>query len=265
MVANNQPLIVVDGHVHLHDPASFGLLLDHARSNFARFCPRAAHGVLLLAGTNSSPDFKTIRQHLVKSGNAASWTLQATSQTHGWKAMAPEGSLLWLITGRQLVTAEGLEVLVFGYEEGENGMEIREILTKTHAAQGLAILPWGVGKWLGGRGKIVSHLLKDTPPGRIILGDNGGRPTLWTRVAQFSQAKKINIPILRGTDSLPLKGEINRVGSFGTIIQGALDPDAPASSFIRLLNDPASTMDDFGNAMGFIKFLKNQLLLRLRR
>jgi len=264
MVTNNQPCIVVDCHVHLHDPASFGFLLNRARSNFAHCCHRTAQGVLLLAGINSSPDFKAIGQEIEKSGSEAGWTLQSTSQAHGWKAIARDGSLLWLITGRQLVSAEGLEVLVFGFEEVKNGMKIRGILTKVHAAQGLAILPWGVGKWLGGRGKIVSRLLEETPPGRIILGDNGGRPTLWAHVAQFSQAKNLKIPILRGTDSLPLKGEIDRVGSFGTIMRGIIDPEFPVSSFISLFNDPALAMDDFGSSMDFIKFLKNQILLRLR-
>ncbi|MDH3346543.1 MAG: hypothetical protein OEM02_00385 [Desulfobulbaceae bacterium] len=262
MTSNQQTIIAIDGHVHLHDSSALAVLLDQARSNFLRSCPQATQGLLLLTQTNTSPDFKTIHRQFDNSNSKNSWTLNATSEPHSWKAIAHDGWQLWLITGRQLVSSEGLEVLIFGDEQGKNGMTTGELINTGRATKSLVILPWGVGKWLGNRGKIVSKLLAELTDEQLILGDNGARPALWHWVKQFSTAHQLGIRVLRGTDSLPLSGEINRVGSFGAAIQGALDPNHPTVSLLHLLADPSVTMENFGNNMGLINFICKQIQLR---
>ena len=264
MTSNQQPLIAIDGHVHLHDQSALAVLLDQARDNFLRSCPQASEGLLLLAQTNTSPDFNTIRRQFDNSGSNNSWTLSPTSEIHSWKAVVDDGWQLWLITGRQLVSSDGLEVLIFGSEQGEKGMTTLELIKTGRAAKGLVILPWGVGKWLGNRGKIVSQLLIKFAEEQIILGDNGARPALWYWVKQFSTARRLGVRVLRGSDSLPLTGEINRVGSFGTVIQGVIEPNHPAASLNRLLADSSVSMENFGNKMGLINFLSKQIQLRMR-
>ena len=82
---------------------------------------------------------------------------------------------LFVIAGRQIVTAEKIEVLALGTRAMvDDGAPLASVLEWCRRNGAFAVLPWGVGKWMGRRRRIVLDILKRCDPTRVALGDNGG-------------------------------------------------------------------------------------------
>src|SRR5690606_9685667 len=125
-----------------------------------------------------------------------------------------DGSGILFIRGRQLVTAEGLEVLAAGVGgDLRSGQDLSPTLEGGRARGGWSTIAWGVGKWLGRRGRLVSEAVRaEAGSGDVFLGDNGGRPGLWRFVPQFDVAAENGMRVLPGTDPLPVPGDEARIG-----------------------------------------------------
>ena len=165
---------------------------------------------------------------------------------------------LLVIAGRQVVSAEGLEILAQATTARfTDGLPAAELLETMAAADAIITLPWGVGKWLGKRGRLLDRLLAADHEGRLLLGDNGGRPAWW-------RERRLRLrPVLRGSDPLPIAGDASRIGSFGSILEGELSREHPAAdlrSLIRMLqHSPAG----FGRLAPSFRFFANQLRMRV--
>lgn len=168
-----------------------------------------------------------------------------------------------LVAGRQIVTSERIEVHALGTRaKFADGAEAQTILTAIEAVGALTVLPWGVGKWLGGRGQIVEDILTSSDS-RVYASDNGGRPAMW-RERRFDLIR--NRPLLRGSDPLPLAGEEYRVGEFGSWLEGKLSEVAPAQAFIDLFPTlRPEQVGAYGRSERLGRFCRNQLFLRLNR
>ena len=97
------------------------------------------------------------------------------------------------------------------------------------------VLPWGVAKWWGPRGRRVADRIARADPG-LMLGDNQGRPMGWPDPPIFTG--KASTVVLPGTDPLPIPGSAAHVGSYGFLMDGELAQEAPSidlSSRIRSL------------------------------
>ena len=69
-------------------------------------------------------------------------------------ASSKSGQDLSIVAGRQIVTAENLEILALGFDAGlDDGLPIDEVILAVQAAGALCVLPWGFGKWTGKRGQ----------------------------------------------------------------------------------------------------------------
>ena len=117
------------------------------------------------------------------------------------------------------------------------------------------ICPWGFGKWLGARGKLISDLAQRKPE-QFNLGDNGGRPWLWAWVPQFGNKRP---KVINGSDPLPLLGEIKRVGSYG-IKFDLQERELTLKNLVTAIK--ASQHKNYGSQLGFFKFIGLQIALR---
>ena len=151
---------------------------------------------------------------------------------------------IYIVAGRQIVTAEGLELLALGTDQlFEDGLPASSALTAVRASGALPVFPWAVGKWLGKRGKILSDLLSrelrsnesatDGSSADLYLGDNSGRPIFWHNPSHFKQARALDMHVLPGTDPLPFADEAKRVGSFGFVVHGSLSDEHPVDDLKR--------------------------------
>ena len=264
---SHQP-ILLDTHVHVYDCFDIDTFLDSAWQNFHSQVGNQATftGVLLLTESNHYNWFQTLLsaqtgRHLRRSGG---WTFYPTAENVSFRAVDGQGRMLYLIAGRQIVTAEKLEVLALISDRTfPDGLSAMETIKAIQAAGGIAALPWGVGKWVGKRGELITRLLQQKDLSPIFLGDNSGRPQFWIRPRHFSQADQQGRPILLGTDPLPLHSEVSRPGSFGLMLTGEWDSNEPGNSVKASLLNPTTSWQPYGSLETPWRFVRNQTALRV--
>ncbi|ESA35874.1 methyltransferase [Leptolyngbya sp. Heron Island J] len=266
--STREQLILLDTHVHIYDCFDLSTFLDAAWHNFQRRA--GAHdqfvGVLLLAESGFYHKFQTLLAQADQADQSSSsdWTFAATAEAYSLRALGPQGKTLYLIAGRQIVTAEKLEILALISDRiFPDGLSAVETIQSIQSAGGIAVLPWGVAKWVGKRGQLITHLVQQRELSPLFLGDNSGRPQFWRRPHHFSQVEPQGYPILLGTDPLPLSGEADRSGRFGLTFMGEFDADQPGNCIKTHLLNPAVSWQPYGSLETPLRFVRNQLSLRL--
>jgi hypothetical protein len=279
-------VVLVDAHVHVHECFDVGRLFDAAAANFAaatralagereaptalgvampRASVRARDDVLCLVESRGERFLAGVRagRDRVWPGAHGYWEIEATPEPQTLVARRG-GTRLTLIAGRQIVTRERLEVLALGTTAPlPDGDAIEVTLAAVREAGAAAVLPWGVGKWLGARGAVVTRILADPEWRDVLLGDNGNRLELGPDPAEFAAARSLGRAVLPGSDPLPLRGEEARVGAYGFAVEAALDPLRPAAAFLALLKS-GSPFVVFGRRQRLVRFVGNQVALKLK-
>jgi hypothetical protein len=172
---------------------------------------------------------------------------------------------LIVLAGRQLVSEERLEVSAYFVTESiADGAPLTTVLEQIDRLGGVSALPWGVGKWLGKRGKRIEDMLryKGVP---LLVSDNGGRPWFWPMPRLLRVARQQGIPVLAGSDPLPKVSEQQQAGSVGFVLEGALHAKLPAQDLKHRLLRLTDTPPHFGKREGMWGFVCNQFYMRLRR
>ena len=269
-------VLLIDAHVHLHDCFAPGVLFDHAHRNFEQAARahawEAALGVLMLTESAGVDRFEGL------GGLAADAPADPTSPLGTWRLeLTPDPTALaatsgarrlLLIAGRQVVAREGLEVLLLGTRATvQDGQPIRTVLAEGGRLGALRVIPWGAGKWLFARGRLLRQLMVEarTDPG-VFLGDGSGRPFFWTKPRHFTEAERRGIRVLPGTDPLPFPSEVGRAGSYGFRLEGAVDLSRPGEGLKAALRSPASRLAPFGRLERLTPFVRHQIAMqRLKR
>lgn len=266
-------ILAVDSHVHLYDWVNLVPMLDGARKSFAEAV--ATHktsapfsGVLALTEPADRDTYPRLASQLDQGEESCSlgggWSLKPTAEQLSLAAVHIDGTILYLISGQQVVTRENLEVLsLFTEQTVPANQTLSETIAAIEARGGFAILPWGVGKWLFGRGKVISQKIVDSARHEFAIADNGGRPAFWSSVPQFSQARLHDLPILHGTDPLRVSETRRGAGSCGDIICCSFDPQKPGTSLLEALRKNSFERIPFGSPESTVEFVKDQLALRL--
>ena len=169
------------------------------------------------------------------------------------------------IAGRQVITKQGLEVLaLFNDVQYEDGVDIQTIIEKINDNEGIAVLPWGVGKWLGKRGSIITNLLDTNTPEKFAIADISARPALWPLPDQFKLASTSGYSFLYGTDPLPLKSDQSRIASAGMTMELSSD-ESQAISELKSALLKQTDVETYGKRVSAYRFIKDQLMLRLNK
>ena len=269
-------LILIDAHVHVYDCFSLPSFLDSAYRNFrAEACRQGKDltftGILLFTETSQDNWFRRLcacadNDQVVRDTAAKEWRFRRTAEASSLLAKSSEGHRLILVAGRQVVTAEDLEVLALCTDAMfDDGLPLAQTVKTVHKIGGLPTIPWGAGKWLGRRGALLTEFLKDTPATDIFLGDNSARPKFWSAPRHFRIAREKGIKVLPGTDPLPFSSETWRPGSFGFAIGAIIDPDYPANSLTSVLKDSSTDIQPYGSLESTARFLRNQVAMQLRK
>ena len=263
-------VVLVDGHVHLHEVFDVATFLSNAAANFREWTrrlglPKAVHGCLLLAESSGVDRYAELRRGIP--GGFGPWTVHPTDEDCSLIARTADGEpSLALIAGRQIVTKERLEVLALGCSRHfDDGEPLNEIVASVLACDALCVVPWGFGKWTGRRGAVVRGLLDSVFADRIFLGDNGGRLGIGMRPSLFKVAEKRGVRILPGTDPLPFRFQVNKAGGYGFVLQGSFDERAPARCIKALLHTGAPQPRIFGRLENWLQFARYQVRMQLRK
>lgn len=253
-------VILADAHVHIYDCFKLDKFLDYALDNFQKFS--ANFSVLLLTEISNDHYFKTLLEYAKQQKKIQGWTFHETLESESVYAQNCQNQGIFLVAGRQIVTSENLEVLALMTNQTfEDDLPLQKTIQTVLKAGGLPILPWGFGKWLGRRGKLLKNLLNSDEIPKLFLGDNGGRPVFWLRPKYFQLAETKGWKVLPGTDPLPLVWESTRPGSFGFKIQGKFNGQKPAESLKEILRNSDSVIQPYGSLQNPWNFVCNQVAI----
>lgn len=259
---------LIDGHVHYYPNFDRDRFFDSALANFRSAARAYASnteyaGWLLLAESAGMHHFRRFRDTAGQTDDGV-WTIQATGEAESLVARRDAGAALLLVAGRQIITAEGLEVLALCCDASpDDGRPLGAAVAAARSLDAIVVLPWAFGKWWLRRGDLIDEFVNSVEPTRIFLGDNGGRTRLGPRPRPFRVAESRGIGILPGSDPFPLRFDAGRTGSFGFVIDGTIERSRPAAGLKRLLRNGVDSPLPYGDPIGVIGFCRNQLLVRL--
>lgn len=266
-------LILADAHVHIYPCFDLTDFLKSALLNFQTYHPASESApdftsVLFLTETRNENYFSDLKQIGLSPGNAKAllpdWTIAATDEDCSLYARSPDERGAYIFAGRQLVTAENLEVLALATaEEFQDGLPLEVAIREVADRGGIPVIPWGFGKWFGRRGQLLAELLDREQFPTLFLGDNGGRPVFWSRPPLFARAERKGMRILPGTDPLPFASQSHRPGKFGFALAGSLDPAKPAASIKQLLINASASIRPYGTLENPWQFVRNQIAMQL--
>ena len=261
--------VPVDAHVNFHVREHVAGTLDAAISNFGTVevaSGREGPGVLLLAQSAGEQVFEWMR----KQAQVGTWSVSpAECEAQSLWLRGPRGELV-VVCGRQVIAESGLEVLALGtIDHFEDGLGLQRTLAAVQASAALAVLPWGFGKWTGLRARRIREQLQSPAVADLWVGDNGGRLQNFPRPRLLVEAEAQGIGVLPGTDPFPFGKDYRRVGSFGFVVEVALDPARPWQSIRAALAGGRRSPPAFGRGEGWLGFLFKQTWIqidkRLRR
>lgn len=254
--------------MHYHPCFGVARFLESARLNFRRVSREIGHshalGCLMFSESSWAHYFRAFREGLIES-EAPDWTVEPTDEDHSLLVTSSDGDRLLLIAGRQVVTSERLEVLALATsEEYEDGRPLREAAARVASSGAVPVLPWGFGKWTGRRGRAVRDLLSSSLADELYLGDNGGRPGLMREPRMFRLGRERGVPVLPGSDPLPIPAEVGKPGRYGFVLQGPLNARSPAAS-VRAMIATRTPARSFGRLERLPTFVLRQTQLRLQK
>jgi hypothetical protein len=260
-------LFLADAHVHFHAGFEPHTFLAAAARNFADAARRihplvACRGVLLLTESAGVDWFRRLQD-----APPAGWWIEPTAEPESLIACGPRGERLTVVAGRQVVTAERLEVLWLGTrEQPADGHPIHEVIPAARAAGAVPALPWGFGKWTGRRRRVMRGLLTDPALGSVVhFGDNSGRPAFWPAPRWFRKAAGRRQRVLPGSDPLPFPDQGRRAGSFGFYGHAELGWDRPWRDLKAVIDGTDVELRRYGRLEAPLRFVRHQVAMQWRR
>ena len=259
---------IVDGHVHVHASVDPAAVLEHACRNLTAHAPMSAARApvlyLMLAECSGDDFFEALV--LAEGRTIGNWRVRHTHEPTAVTVSDGDREMV-IVSGRQVVTAEGIEVLLLCTRmRFPDGIPARELLAATASQGMLRVLPWGVGKWWFDRGRIVRSLVHELGAPDLFVGDSGLRPWFWARPVLLHEAEQSGARRLDGTDPLPFAHDVSRTGSTGfTIELTSWDENHPAGILVSTLVSPTARPRAFRRPERAVRFVVNQLRMQARR
>ena len=268
-------MLFIDAHVHIHNCFNLETFFDSASNNIKTKAAQLGFDnqfipVLMMAESANMNWFHSLCEYGKGHNpdileNMGCWEIQLLPEESVLKAVH-QNSEIYIFNGRQIVTAEGLEVLALVTSNFfSDGLPLKETIELVRRGDGIPVIPWGFGKWWGHRGKIITKLINGpTKPG-FFIGDNGGRPWFLPRPVFFNLAETSGIPILPGSDPLPFASENHRAGSLGLFLPGQISDSSPTSGIKDIILNSAGNIRSFGNLENPFRFLRNQIFMQTKK
>lgn len=273
--------MLIDAHVHLHpsvDPCGF---LDAAAKGFGAV-GSSTLSMLWLAEMAGVDRFADCAKRVGDPEENARWSWHRTAEDCSLlarPAVADPKALgaVVLVSGRQIVTAEGLEVAAIGTRAVfDDGQPIDEVLANVRDSGAMAVLPLGFMKWQGGRGELVKQLIEKAKPGELYVGDNMGCWRGRPEHPLITLAKEKGIANLPGSDPLQLGEGSRGIGGYGVELQedsrlntaGWLDSPGDANPWRDTHQAIASLPElpmTFGGRQGLAGFVREQAMMQLKK
>jgi len=226
--------LIADTHIHLYPCYDLITAFDNLRLNLQQIAPGAARAAFFTERSDCEY-FAGIRDGAVKVVSN-DFRIEPLNEKEGLILIEKDGSLLYLFSGRQIVSVERIEILALTTDlKLDDDMPAQDVINAITDAGGVPVLSWAPGKWMFKRKNIISELINSFSPDKMLIGDTTLRPTLWMEPLLMRKAVKIGFSVLAGSDPLPFIGEEKYLGRYGSIINGPFDKNKPVASIRKLL------------------------------
>lgn len=260
----------IDSHVHFHKCFDEGLFFDSCFINLLKIkSDNINNAILCFTEGKHENSFKYLSsKEKIKSSlqKNIEYHVKVLENGNSIEIISKEtGKRIVIFPGFQIVTAENLEVLALLINErvpDKNSAE--DTISKVLEMNGVAVLPWGFGKWYGSRGKKINQLIERFKS-KIFLGDNGGRSNLLPYPEQFKLAETNGIRILPGSDPLPFPSEAKRPLSYGFTLNLMLDDFEISRCFKDAIFDSTIKVNSFGKLTSPFTFIKTQFAMQFKK
>lgn len=260
MISSKAAGTPVDAHVHFHELNRVGPSLDSAVRNFAAVSTSDGplSGVLLLVESAREQVYET----LLDTRALGSWSFETVPGEPALLARNGDSTVA-VVCGRQIRCETGVEVLAYGtLDRFEDGAPVEVTLSEVIARGILAGVPWGFGKWMGSRARLVEQVLLKADPSAVVVGDNGGRVDLLPEPKLIGVARSKGFSVLPGSDPFPFGGDESRVGAFGFVADAEISLETPWNDLRHWLLTAKESPKSYGRALGLTRFVFNQVAIQ---
>lgn len=261
--------VYVDAHVHIHQCFDIQRFCDAAAKNFSFQASRSGTAaisryVLCLTETAGTNMFSRLAEQSGDSESAGGrWVFVPGGVRASILASHPSLGQMEIVAGRQIVTAERLEILGLGLVgDPTDGKPIVDVVNLVLESGAVPVLPWGFGKWLGARGHVVRDLIDKFHDKSLYLGDNSGRPELMRDPAEFALARRLGMRVLPGSDPLPFSSEYDKAGSFGFYVDDFADREGVWTGLRTMLQKGEGNLHSYGSLESPFRFVRNQVAMQ---
>ena len=264
---------IVDAHVHIHDCFEIQGFFDAAASNFAFQTSDALSSIthrciLCLTESYGVDRFEELARCADETSTDtgvtdATWRFSRSSDDRCLIAGHPDLGEISVVSGRQIVTSERLEILALGSRrKWEDGLAAPDVVESIIASGAIPVLPWGFGKWLGRRGLVVEDLISRFGGRSLYIGDNSGRLGVLPDPRVFVLARESGIQVLPGSDPLPLASQCDKAGSFGFYVDDVDDCEGIWAGLRVVLKQGEGIFHRYGALESPIRFVQNQVAMQ---
>ncbi len=161
---------------------------------------------------------------------------------HTLEVKTDKGDRLLLFAGRQVATAESLEILSLANDRDvPDALPFGKAVERVLETGGIPVLPWAPGKWEGRRRPLIKAGIESLAGRGLMICDPSIRPFLFPEPALFRFARRLGVPVVAGTDTYPVVGEERLAGSYASLLEGDFDPADAAEAIPRLLRTRSFT------------------------
>lgn len=253
----------LDAHVHVYAAHDVDWLLRQLLAHAGRWAPGALAAMVLLA-RRQVPDAWS---RWVQTGaGIAGWRVSPAGGNDPACDLVSARGRVRVYPGRQLVTAERLEVAAIGCaDDVPEGLDLDETCAAIRSAGCFPVPMWGAGKWLGARGRHIRDWAERTKPGEGALGDTGMRPLGWPMPAAMRLAAARGLPVLAGSDPMPRAPDARLAGRYGSRISLCRGGVPDTADLVQCLADPGADIRPSGRRSNPVTFLVRQLTAMRRQ
>jgi len=271
---SEKKIILIDTHLHIYDCYDVMSFFKEAKRNFLYYYKRSGAvkkfvGILFLTESKGFNYFNKLQENsnnIIQDLENEGFAKKKSDENCSLVFETTDSNFIIIIAGQQVITKENLEVLSLGTQQKiEYSLSLEETVKRVNEIGAIPILPWGVGKWFGKRGKVLNSFIEKNYSTNFFLGDNSGRSVLFKAPAKFKFSSRNKKIVLRGSDPLAIKLQEKKAGSFGFYFVSEIDLCNPFKDVKKMIYNLKSEPDNYGKLENIFDFFKNQIMLRLSK